>query len=224
MKRIFLTCFSAALLLAACNNDKTEDKTAGTSEVKETTKPDPCAGYVKDSTMKEPPMDSAMMANWMAAAAPGPMHAMLAKDDGAWEGEVTSWMDPAAPPTKSKTSSTNRMVMGGRYQLSEHSGCFGGMPFEGMSIVGYDNMKKVFMSSWIDNMGTTIMNMEGTMDSASRTMHFSGSCTNPMTGKQQNVKQDLTFIDDNTQKMTMWGPDMTGKDYKTMEIVMKRKK
>ena len=169
-------------------------------------------------------MDSAMMATWMAAATPGDMHKMLAKDDGEWEGEVTHWMDPAAPPTKSKSTVVNRMIMGGRFQHSEHSGCFGGMPFEGMSLVGYDNVKKVFMSTWIDNMGTTVMHMEGPWDAATKSINLSGTCTNPMDGKQMNMREDFILVDDDTQKMVMYGPDITGKEFKTMEIVFKRKK
>lgn len=34
------------------------------------------------------------------------------------------------------------MIFGGRYQLSNYKGNFMGMPFEGMSIMGYDNAKK----------------------------------------------------------------------------------
>lgn len=56
------------------------------------------------------------------------------------------------------------MILGGRYQQSMHTGSFNGMPFEGISLVGYDNTKKVFMSSWADNMGTGSMYMEGTWD------------------------------------------------------------
>jgi hypothetical protein len=210
--------------LYACNNDKTAADTTNTTGTTDTTqaKPDPCAGYVPDSTAA--PMDSTMMATWMAFATPGEMHAALAKDNGEWEGEVTSWMDPNAKPTTSKSTSTNRMIMGGRYQMSEHSGCFGGMPFEGMSLVGYDNARKVFLSTWIDNMGTSFMNMEGKYDSATKTIRFYGECTNPMDGSIMRVREEFVIIDDSTQKMTMWGPDMTGKEYKNMEIVFRRKK
>jgi hypothetical protein len=224
MKRITLALCSAALLFTACSNEKSEDsKKEGTSATDSTNKTavDLCAGVPVDTTMK---MDSAMMAAWMTAATPGEMHAMLAKDEGEWEGEVTSWMDPKAPAQKSKSIATNKMVLGGRFQLSEHKGCFGGMPFEGMSMVGYDNIKKVFMSGWVDNMGTTMMHMEGPWDPVTKTIHLSGICTNPMDGKQMNVREDFMYVDANTQKMVMYGPDMAGKEYKTMEIVFTRKK
>src|SRR5688500_13695597 len=106
MKRITLTLCAAAVLLFACNSEtKNDTKTAGSDtamsdqpDAKDKTKPDPCAGYVPDPNAK--PMDTAMMNAWMKSATPGDMHAMLAKDDGEWEGEVTHWMDPAAPAEK----------------------------------------------------------------------------------------------------------------------------
>jgi hypothetical protein len=225
MKKILAIFCASAFVLYACNNEKTADTTNTSTDTStaNANKPDPCAGYVKDTSSAKPPMDSTMMAMWMAYATPGEMHQMLAKDDGEWEGQVTQWMDPAAPPSVSKSTATTKMIMGGRYQQSMHSGCFDGMPFEGMSLVGYDNAKKVFMSSWIDNMGTSFMNLEGKLDSATRTIRFAGQCTNPMDGSQMNIREDFTYVDDNTQKMTMYGPDMTGKEYKMMEIVFTRK-
>ena len=224
MKKLTLLLLASAFMLFACTNEKKDDKTAGTkTEEKDKTKKDPCEGYVADTTAAAP-MDSVMMVAWMASATPGEMHKMLAMSDGDWEGEVTHWMDPAAPAKTSKTWATNRMILGGRFQQSEHSGCFDGMSFEGISLVGYDNLKKVFMSTWIDNMGTTVMHMEGAWDAATKTIHMTGTCTNPMDGKQMNVREDFVIVDDNTQKMTMYGPDMKGKEFKTMEIVYKRKK
>ena len=227
MKKILAICTMATVALYACNNEKTAGETVSDStsvsagDTSMANRPDPCAGYVPDSAAA--PMDSTMMSLWMAFATPGEMHQMLAKDDGEWEGEVTHWMEPNGKPTTSKATATNKMIMGGRYQQSTHSGCFGGMPFEGMSLVGYDNAKKVFMSTWIDNMGTSFMNLEGKLDSATRTIRLSGNCTNPMDGSTQHIREDFQFVDANTQKLTMYGPDMTGKEYKMMEIIFRRK-
>jgi hypothetical protein len=223
MKKLTLAMCATALLLYACNNEKGESKETATSDTTKTKSdmPDPCAGYVPDTTVK---MDTTGTAAWMAAATPGEMHAMLAKSDGEWDSEVTHWMDPAAPPTKSKSSATNKMILDGRFQYSEHSGCMMGMPFHGVSLVGYDNLKKVFTSTWVDNMGTMMMNLEGPYDPVTKTIKLSGNCTNPMTGGQMKIKEEFTIVDDNTEKMVMYGPDMKGKEFKMMEITFTRKK
>ncbi len=166
----------------------------------------------------------AAMKAWQNFMTPGDMHKMMAKWDGTWDSEVTSWMAPGAPPTKSKAVAENKMIYNGLYQQSTHKGDMMGMPFEGMSTVGYDNAKKVFVSSWIDNMGSGIMYMEGTWDAATKTMNFRGTCTDPMSSKTISVRENFKIIDDNTQMMEMYMPGPDGKEFKTMEIKLVRRK
>lgn len=114
--------------------------------------------------------------------------------------------------------------MGGRYQQSTFKGDFGGMPFEGTSTTGYDKGKKVFFSTWMDNMSTGIMNMEGTWDEATKSINFKGKMICPANGIECEMREVYKIIDDNTQVMEMYGPDMkTGKEFKSMEIKFTRK-
>jgi hypothetical protein len=207
MKKIIIAFFATGILLISCKNE--EKKTEASTSKTET-----------------PTMDSAtMMKNWMAYMTPGEPHALLAKANGEWETENTMWMSPDAPPTVSKGSCVNKMIMGGRYQVSENKGDFNGMPFEGISTVAYDNAKKVFVSSWIDNFGTGIMQMEGTYDSTTKTIHFAGNMIDPMTGKDCHMKENFTMIDDNNQMIEMFAPTPDGKgEYKNMNIKFTRKK
>lgn len=172
------------------------------------------------------PVDSATATKaWMDYATPGEIHKMLAKSDGNWSGENTMWMENGGKPMISKSEVTNKMVFDGRYQVSNHKGNFMGMPFEGMSILAYDNSKKKFVSTWIDNMGTGIMNMEGDWNPSTKSIEFKGKMTDPSRpGKDCDVREVFTFVDDNTQKMEMYGPDSkTGKEFKTMEIKFTKK-
>ncbi|GAA4164191.1 hypothetical protein GCM10022217_34380 [Chryseobacterium ginsenosidimutans] len=207
-----LFAVSAAFLFIACDKVKMDVKT----------------GKEADSlTSKEwKPVDSATANKaWMDYATPGEMHKMLAKSDGTWTGENTMWMENGGKPMTSTSEANNKIVFNGRYQVGEHKGNFMGMPFEGMSIVGYDNAKKKFVSTWIDNMGTGIMNMEGEWNSSKKSIEFKGKITDPARpGKDCNVREILTFVDDNHHVMEMYGPDSkTGKEYKTMEIKYTRK-
>lgn len=164
------------------------------------------------------------MKSWMTYMTPGGVHKMMAKWDGAWKGEVTMWMAPGQPPSKSSSMAANKMILGGRYQESKHSGDFNGMPFEGVSTTGYDNAKKVFISTWIDNMGTGIMTLEGPWDEATKSIMLKGKSIDPMSGKEMDVRETFKIIDDNNQVMEMFaiGPD--GNEFKTMEIKFSRKK
>lgn len=160
--------------------------------------------------------------NWMTYATPGDIQKMLAKSDGDWTAEMSFWMAPNTPAQKTTASATNKMILGGRYQESKYTGTMMGQPFEGLATTGYDNLRKVFVSTWIDNMGTGIIYMEGPWNEATKSIEFKGKQTDPMTGKQQDVRQVLKFVDDKTQLMQMfWTHE--GKEFKGMEITYRKK-
>ena len=160
---------------------------------------------------------------WMAYMTPGPMHQMLAKSNGMWNEDVTLWMAPGSPPQKMTATCINRMTMGGRYQQSMTHGTMNGMQFEGTSTVGYDNAKKIFMSTWIDNMGTGIMYMEGPYNEATKTLEMKGNMIDPMTGKEMAARETMKFNDNNTQLMEMYNTPAGGKEFKSMEIKFTKK-
>jgi hypothetical protein len=218
MKRITFTICAVAFLFASCSDTKTDESIKADATVTST-----------DEKPKEEPwveVDSAtMMKNWMAYATPGEQHKLLAKSNGTWTGAITMWMAPDTPPMTSTGTMTNKMIMDGRYQVSETKGNMMGMPFNGMSTTAYDNHKKVFISTWIDNMGTGILKVEGPWDEATKSITFTGKMIDPMTGRECDFKEVYKIIDDNNQLMEMYGPDpKTGKQYKSMEIKLTRKK
>ncbi|WP_027378657.1 DUF1579 domain-containing protein [Chryseobacterium daeguense] len=209
MKNLLCTV-CAVFLLAACE----KGKVPANSDSKKT------------DSAEWKPVDSATATKaWMDFATPGDMHKMLAKSDGNWTGQTTMWMENGGQPMTSTTEAVNKMVLGGRYQMSEHKGNFMGMPFEGISMLGYDNAKKKFVSSWIDNMGTGIMHMEGEWNASKKSIEFKGKMTDPARPEKDcDVREVFTFVDDNHQTMEMYGPDSkTGKEFKTMEIKYTRK-
>ncbi len=160
---------------------------------------------------------------WQAYMTPGDIHKMLAKYDGDWTEEITMWMAPGAAPMVNKATTKNEMVMGGRYQVSKTTGNMMGMPFEGMSTLGYDNAKKEFNSTWIDNFGTGTILLTGTWDDKTHIITLKGKEFDPMTGKDLQVKQTMQFIDDDNQLIEMFIANGQG-EFKTMSIKITRKK
>ena len=215
MKRIIIACCAASFLFA-CNGEKSGAKTGETNFASTT------ANTI--TTDEWVPVDSATaMRTMMEAGTPGQQHAMLAKGDGKWTAEMTMWMSPDAAPMVAKSDAVNKMVFGGRYQQTTFKGDFMGMPFEGASTTGYDNAKKMFFTTWMDNMSTGLMNMEGTWDDASKSISFKGKMLCPANGKECEMREVYKIVDDNTHIMEMYGPDMkTGKEYKSMEIKFSR--
>jgi Protein of unknown function (DUF1579) len=173
------------------------------------------------------PIDSAtMMKAMIDYGTPGVMHKMLASWSGTWNGNITMWEYEGAAPQKMSSTAVNSMILGGRYQSSKHTGNMMGMPFEGMSITAYDNAAKQFVSTWIDNWGTGIMSMSGTWNESAKALTMIGTMPDICRpGKTCTMKEVFTVVDNNTQKMEMYGPDpKTGKEFKMMEINSTRKK
>ncbi len=219
MKRIALTICSATLLLISCNNSDDKTKTEATpADNKEK------MAEVKTETPQAPPDSATMMKNWQTYMTPGDVHKMMASWNGAWKSEITMWEQPGKEPMKSTGSAVNKMVLGGRYQESVNIGNMMGMPFEGHGTLAYDNAKKIFESTWIDNMGSGIMKLSGPWDAATKTITLSGKGVDPMTLAEKDYRETFRVVDDNTQMMEMFGPGMDGKEWKMMEIKFTRKK
>jgi hypothetical protein len=153
---------------------------------------------------------------------PGDIHKMLAKFDGKWKSDNNMWMAPGAPPIQMQMEVENKMILGGRYQQSIQKGSMMGMPFEGISTLGWDNGKKVFVSTWIDNMGTGIIYMEGTWDATTNTVELKGKQTDPATGKQTDIRETFQIMDDNTEAIQIFSPGPDGKEFKFMEAKLTR--
>lgn len=195
----------------------------------------------KDPAKKEPakgnaaaaPGDFQLPPGWtpddlqkmMAASTIGEMQKLLASGKGEWAGKSTMWMFPGAPAITSDNTSTVTSLMDGRYTKVEVKGEIPGMgPFHGIGVYGYDNVSKQFVSSWIDNHSTGIMQGTGELSKDKKTLTWDYSCSCPLTGKPQKMREVETYIDENNHRLEMWGTDpKSGKEFKMMQIDMTRK-
>jgi hypothetical protein len=197
----------------------------------------PLFAQEKDSTKKADkpagqPNESEMMAMMLELAKPGENHKMLAQGIGTWSYTVKMWMtpDPNAAPMQSTGTTVAREILGGRYIVGEHSGKMQmpgpdgkmmDMDFKGVSTEGYDNVKKKFVATWVDNMGTGIMNLEGTYDSAAKTLTYLADYE-MMPGMKTKVREVIKVTDQNHRTLE-WYEDRGGTEVKTMEITYTRK-
>ena len=160
---------------------------------------------------------------YMDFMTPGAMHKWMAKFNGSWDVEMTSYMNPSAPEKSSGTSGVTTM-MNGLYQVSDFKATMMGMPFLGHSIMGYDNAKKVFVSTWVDNFGSGIIYMTGTYDEATKTLNLKGNQTDPISGKDAMIREEMKIVNDDTYNLLMYGPGPDGKEMLFMSGIFKRKK
>ena len=114
-------------------------------------------------------------------------------------------------------------VLDGRFVHEDFSGEFQGMPFRGVGVTGYDNVRKHYLSTWMDNFGTSIMTMTGSYDDATKTYTYTGQYPDPMTGKDKAMRIVMKVVDDNKHVSEFFDPAPDGKWTKTMELTYTRK-
>jgi len=181
----------------------------------------------KDDKPAANPSETDMMAMMAELAKPNENHKLLARAVGHWRYTASMWMnpDPTAPPSKSTGTTVTKALMGGRYFTSEHSGKMqmpgpdgkmADVEFKGISTDGYDNVKKKFVSSWIDNLGTGIVNSEGTYDAATKT--FTYYMENEMVPGMKTKIREAIKITDHDHHTVEFYEDRGGTEVKTMEI------
>lgn len=220
MKKLLIAATVCSSLFSCKDNEKKETPVTYTSDSSANKS---AAAPADTTTPAPPPMDSAaMMKAWQAYMTPSESHKMMAMNNGTWDEEVRMFMSPDAPPEIMKATATNSMTLNGLYQVSVTKGAYNGMPFEGRSTMGYNNLTKKYQNTWIDNMGSGMIIMEGTYDDQTKTLSLSGRETDPMTGTENPVRQTMKFTDDKNQYIEMFAT-RNGKEAKTMEIRLTKK-
>lgn len=169
------------------------------------------------------PEQKAQMEIWMKAMTPGVPHQQMAARTGTWQGTVTFWEKPGGPPQVNQGKSVRHMSLGGRVMVDEWTGMAMGMPFEGLGSTGYDNAAKRWWTTWSDNMGTGVMTANGQCDADSKKgCTFTNTGFDPITSKEVKTRSTVSWPSSEDERMEMFGPGPDGKEFKMMEIVLKR--
>ena len=177
---------------------------------------------VQDAKAKAKPDDkmmgdkAAMDAAWTKAAELGPQHAELKKMVGNWTTHVKDYGAGPDKPLESDGTTTYEMALGDRFLIEHSKGSMGGMPFEGLGILGYNNITGQYDSVWLDNMGTQIMVSHGTKG-ADGAVTFKGDMDNPMGGGKMPVRFIVKHADDNHSHFEMYA-SMGGPEMKVLEM------
>jgi hypothetical protein len=186
-------------------------------------------GFSQENKAKDSPKPSAemqeMMKKWEECATPGPAHKHLDYFTGKWDTTIRMWMEGAGKPaTETKGASETKWIMGGRFLLEETSGQIMGMPWRGMTTMGYDNFKKKYVVSHIDNMGTGLYTSEGKFDQANRVLTSFGKMDEPMTGEHDKpIKYVIRILSKDKYVFEMFDEVGGPNEFKAGEITYTRK-
>lgn len=176
------------------------------------------------------------MEQWMKTMKPGPQHKMLAEAAGDWDVTMKTWWEgPGAPAQESKGTAKIKSVLDGRFILEEFKGNammpdpknmmnMVPTPFEGIALMGYDNVRNMFVGTWCDSLGTHILTYKGTMPPGGKTMTCYGEMDEPMMNMYgRMVKYETKFESKDKRVFSMYDLAVN-EDYKVMEITYTRKR
>jgi hypothetical protein len=180
----------------------------------------------KKKSVKSMPSQEEMMKRWQAYMTPGEAHKKLETMAGTWDAEIKVWMNgPDGEPAISKGTAEQKMSLGGRYLQQTVASEMMGQPFTGTGYTGYDNFKEKYLGFWIDDMGTGMTTMEGSIDKAGKTLTMWGVMDEPTTGERnKKVKYVTHLIDTDKHVFEIFDVSTYGDKKPTMQITYTRKK
>jgi hypothetical protein len=232
---LFLSVVFAAALIASpsfAQNPAATASPGGAAMPSDSPKASAAAQSTAPGQMSAADMQK-MMAQMMEMSKLNENHKALANLDGTWNCDVKMWMDgdTSKKPDVSKSTAVRKSIMDGRFSMMDVTGKMEmpgpdgkkkEMTFKGMGVDGYDNVKKKFVGTWIDNMGTGIMLAEGNYDPATKTFTYTSE-VEMMPGMKTQVREVIKIVD-NDHHTFEWYENRGGQDVKTMEINYTRKK
>ncbi len=155
---------------------------------------------------------------WSDPTMPSVTHDFLKGYDGKWKGEVKMYLDAEGNVLEYEGVAESKMIMDGRYQVTDFTASIDGMAMQGNSILAFDNTTNKFTSTWIDNFGTGMLIMYGVWnEKENNQIDFEGTMVLPENGQEVSVRQEFVFVDENSQSMKLWY-DFGEGEFLSMEV------
>ncbi len=160
--------------------------------------------------------DRAMTA-WHKAMTPAAAHQRLDPIVGKFRARSQFWAGVGAPPESGEGESDHLWVLGGRFIEQRYRGKIADMPFEGIGFTGFDNVQRKYVGSWIDTMGTGMMNSLGVGQPTNGEIAFVSEIHEP-TGRRQTFRSIIRIANGDRHSYELWtaGPD--GREFRTMLV------
>jgi hypothetical protein len=150
---------------------------------------------------------------------PGAQHEVLKALEGNFDVRAKAQVEPGKEKETAGKSEIKSIFGGLFIQENVEGTCpYTGKSFHGLNYVGFDNLKKKYVSSWISSLGSGICNAEGTADPSGKVITFTGKSSDPITGKEQATRSVLTIQDDNKLRYEMFGQGPDGKEIKHLTL------
>lgn len=152
---------------------------------------------------------------------PGERHQFLKSLEGSWNAKITFRAAPEVPYAEMQNTAEAKMIMDGRYLDKWITGADGS--FKARITYGFDNFRKEFTITWIDNMCTGMITSTGVYDDATKTLNEQGNLSCPLTNQPHRWFRAATkFTDADHYTYEMYKKDDDGEEFRGMLIEFSR--
>lgn len=164
----------------------------------------------------------ALMGTIPNAPEPGPEHQRLQALIGDWKAETKAWGCPGAPVEQGKGTLSNFWMLDGRFVGQEYKSRAQRPKYKGLGALGYDNVKKMYTSVWLDTTGTSIYTAAGSCDASGKVFTLEGIDRDPVTGTPLRCRSTLRIIDEKKYTFELFKEGSDGKMFRTLEVTYTR--
>lgn len=161
---------------------------------------------------------------WAVYMTPSDTHSFLGRYAGTFKMEMTMAMGEGPKPTIIVLDSEHRMLLGGRFLEMRQHGSIMGMDYQAIMTLGYNNTDKKMALTTITNLGTGTLSLSGEWNAKSRSAVLLGQLTNPVNKKPVNIKQVVSFLDQDTILIESYDHEGDAPERKTAQYKLIRNK
>lgn len=175
---------------------------------------------------KAPAITEEMMKKWAEAGTPGDPHKVLDQFVGKWDISTRMWFEgPAKPPMEVKATAEIKWILDGRFVQEDATCQMMGMSQKSIGVTGYDNLKKKYVITYMDNTSTAIYTGEGMLDESGKVMTLFGKFDEPMTGERDKVIKFVTrLIGPDKHIFEIYDLVGTPSEFKSLEMTYVRRR
>lgn len=165
---------------------------------------------------------------WLAYNRPGEAHARMAAFVGAWDTTWSVWDSPGAAPDVARGTATFEWLNSRRYVRGNFRGTVIGRSYDAQLTIGFDAFREQYVAMWTNSMETAPMVYRGGARIAGARLEgieLRGKGDDCVHGRFDLDYRAVFAIErDGTIRETVYGPDQAGREFRTAEIVYRRRR
>lgn len=149
---------------------------------------------------------------------------VLDSEVGKWDCEIEYQSTYNGKPEKFKAEAISKMVMDGRFQETDFKHLNTNIPFEAKTLIGHDDKSGETFMTFFDNRGTGLLRGKGNYETLNNKFIFKGEKTDFITNSILKYREEHIHLDKNNKRITQHLTDPDGHEFKSLQIIMTRKK